>query len=109
MTQGRTVRCNDRFGAVGGEVVRIDLKLWRRGDPNDVENMGYIEIANIGPTSAEEGRDFNGERYYEYRMNGADGVTLSGTVTHRRNAGIWDLLAALFDDDRHVAEEFHDA
>ena len=96
------MRVNDKYGAVGGEVVRVDLTMWRRGDPNDVERMGYIEITNAGPTSDEEGRDFGGERFYDYRMNGADGVTMFGRVRHRRQNGALALLAAVFDPEAQV-------
>lgn len=99
---GRSLRINDKYGAVGGEVVRVDLTMWRRGDPSDVEKMGWIEITNAGPTSDEEGRDFGGERFYDYRMNGADGVTMSGRVRHCRRDGALGLLAAVFDDEAQV-------
>lgn len=99
MSGGRTMRVNDRYGAVGGEVIHVDIVLWRRGDPNATESMGSIEVTNVGPTSPEEGRDFGGERFYEYRMNGGDGITVVGRVRHRRQQGALALLKAVFNDD----------
>lgn len=80
-------------------MIRVDITMWRRGDPNATENMGWMEITNVGPTSRDEGADSGGERFYDYRMNGGDGVTRFGRVRHRRNRGALALLEAVFADD----------